>query len=132
MSFLVDTDIISAHLRGTGQVTNRFLQHTGRLHVSAVTLAELKTWIYRHNTPTRYVQAFHLLLGEFQLLPVDEPVTEAFGRIGADLFDRGTPLATPDLLIASTAIVHGLSVVSHNLRDFSRVPGLTVVDWLQP
>ena len=45
VSYLVDTDIISAHLRGSGAVTNRFLQYSGRLHVSVVTLAELKVWV---------------------------------------------------------------------------------------
>ena len=118
MSFLIDTDIISAHLRGTAAVTNRFLQHTGRLHVSVVTLAELKTWIYRRNTPTRFEQALQLLLQDFHIHPVNELVAERFGQIGADLWDRGTPVATPDLLIAITALIHGLTVVTHN------VPGL--------
>ena len=54
MSYLVDTDIISAHLRGTGIVTNRFLQYSGRLHVSVVTLAELKVWVLRKQTALRY------------------------------------------------------------------------------
>ena len=132
MSFLIDTDIVSAHLRGVGAVTNRFMQYTGRLHVSVVTLAELKTWIYRRNTPRRFEQSLQQLLKDFQIHSLDEAVAEQFGRVGAALSDQGTPLATPDLLIASTALVHGLAVVTHNVQDFARVPGLIVLDWLQP
>ena len=44
MSFLVDTDICSAHLKDVGRVTSRFLQYTGRVHVSVVTVAELYSW----------------------------------------------------------------------------------------
>ena len=57
MSYLVDTDIISAHLRGVGAITNRFLQYSGRLHVSVVTIAELKVWVLRKQTALRYRQS---------------------------------------------------------------------------
>ncbi len=132
MSFLVDTDIISAHLRGVGVVTNRFLLYTGRLNLSVVTLAELKTWVLRKNTPQRYRQYLDALLRDFVILPLDETIADRFGEVGAELHDRGHQLATPDLLIAATALVNGLTVVTHNVHDFGRVPGLNVVDWLQP
>jgi tRNA(fMet)-specific endonuclease VapC len=132
MSYLVDTDIISAHLRGAGIVTNRFLQYSGRLHVSVVTLAELKVWVLRKQTALRFRQGLDLLLRDFIVLPVDEPVADRSGEVGADLHDHGTTLATPDLLIAATALVHGLAMVTNNLQHFTRVPGLRVVDWLQP
>lgn len=132
MSFLVETDIISAHLRGAGIVTNRFLLYTGRLYVSVVTVAELKTWVYRKNTAHRFAQSLDTLLRDFHILPLDEQIADLFGRVGAQLQDRGTPLATPDLLIASTALFHGYSVVTRNVHDFARVPRLNVIDWLHP
>ena len=131
MSYLVDTDIISAHLRGAGVVTNRFLQYSGRLHVSVVTLAELKAWVLRKQTAHRFRQGLDLLLRDFVVLPVDEAVADRSGEVGADLHDRGTTLATPDLLIGATALVHDLAMVTNNVQHFTRVPGLTVVDWLQ-
>jgi len=132
MSYLVDTDIISAHLRGTGIVTNRFLQYTGRLHLSVVTLTELKVWVLRKQTALRFRQGLDLLLRDFVLLPIDEQAANRAGELGAELHDHGTTLATPDLLIAATAMVHNLAVVTNNVQHFTRVPGLTVVDWLQP
>src|SRR5437868_1016638 len=114
MSYLVDTDIISAHLRGSGAVTNRFLQYSGRLHVSVVTLAELKVWVLRKQTAVRFGQGLDLLLRDFVVLAVDEAVAVRSGEVGADLHDRGTTLATPDLLIAATALVHDLAMVTNN------------------
>jgi tRNA(fMet)-specific endonuclease VapC len=114
VSFLVDADIVSAHFRGRGKVTSRLLQHTGRLSMSAVTLAELKTWLYRHNTPQRYRDELAVLSAEFVLFPVDADVAERFGEVGARLLDRGQSCATPDLLIAATALVHDLTLVTGN------------------
>ena len=53
MSFLVDTDICSAHLKQRGALTHKFLQHMGNLHVSAITVGELYTWALRAKAPPR-------------------------------------------------------------------------------
>ncbi len=50
----------------------------------------------------------------------------------AALADQGVTIDTPDMLIAATASVHGLTLVTHNIRDFAKVSGLTIVDWLVP
>src|SRR5262245_29585180 len=70
MSFLVDTDICSAHLKQRGPVTNRFLQYTGRLHISAVTVGELFTWALRANAPSQRLQALLDLLNDVTVLDV--------------------------------------------------------------
>jgi tRNA(fMet)-specific endonuclease VapC len=130
MSFLIDTDICSAHLRGAPSVTSRFLQHSGRLHVSVICVAELSTWLFRKNTPTRFRDSCSVMLRDFTVLPVDETVAELFGKLGAGLADLGTSVSTPDLLIAATAMAHDLTLVTHNTRHFERIPGLSKVDWL--
>jgi tRNA(fMet)-specific endonuclease VapC len=130
MSFLIDTDICSAHLRGAPSVTSRFLQHSGRLYVSTVCIAELNTWLYRKNTPIRFREGFSAMMRDFTVLPVDETVAELFGKLGAQLADLGISVSTPDLLIASTAMTHDLTLVTHNTRHFERIPGLLKVDWL--
>ncbi len=132
MSFLVDTDICSAHLRQNGLVTNRFLQYTGRLHISAVTVGELFTWALRANAPPQRLQALLDLLNDVIVLGVTEQVGRKFGELRAALFDVGRPVPEMDLLIAATALVHDLTLVTHNVRDFVNVPGLTVEDWLNP
>jgi len=131
VSFLVDADVVSAHLRGRGKVTSRLLQHTGRLAMPTVTLAELKTWLYRNNTPQRYRDGLTVLAAEFNLLPVDESVADRFGEVGARLLDGGRSVATPDLLIAATALIHDLTLVTGNVRHFSAIDGPRIENWLE-
>jgi tRNA(fMet)-specific endonuclease VapC len=132
VSFLVDTDIGSAYLKGNGPVTNRFVQYGGRLNISTVTLGELFAWALRAKASPRRLQQVHGLLNDVLVLPVDETVARKFGEVRAWQLDRG--LATPDLdlLNASVALVHGLTLATHNTRDYANVPGLSVVDWLVP
>ena len=74
MSFLLDTDICSAYLKGNGKVRGRFLQHMGRLHISTVTLAELFTWARRARASPTRLQGVLDLLNDIQLLLVDDVV----------------------------------------------------------
>jgi tRNA(fMet)-specific endonuclease VapC len=95
VSFLLDTDICSAYLKGNGPVTNRFIQYGGRLNISTVTLGELFVWALRAKaSPGRLQQVDGLLKGE-SVRPVDETIARKFGEVRAWQLDRG--LATPDL-----------------------------------
>ena len=64
MSFLLDTDTCSAHLRQKGKLASRFLQYAGRLHVSVVTVGELYTWALRANAPPQRLQSLLDLLND--------------------------------------------------------------------
>ena len=72
------------------------------------------------------------LLNDLQVLDVTEPVARKFGEVRAALLDAGQPLPEMDLLIASTAIVHNLTVVTHNTKDYANVPGPNLDDRLVP
>ena len=130
MGFLLDTNTVSAQWRGDRRVLQRVGQYGGRLYLSAVSLAELRAWPRLRTAPGR--RDLDSILGGLHLLPVDEPVARRFGDVSAALRAAGTPLPTPDLLIAATALEHGLTVVTANRRDFDPVPGLTVADWTTP
>jgi tRNA(fMet)-specific endonuclease VapC len=132
MSFLLDTDICSAYIRGEPAVQNRFLQYGGRLHISIITEAELRQWLLRRRTPPRYLSEAQVLLANVTVLNLDPAIVQEFATVGAALLDQGTPMATPDLLIAATALVNGLTLVTHNTQDYVHVPGLALVDWLIP
>jgi len=71
------------------------------------------------------------LFVNFKSLPFDDEAAEKFGEIRATLARLGTPIGPYDLQIAAVAIVNGLTLVSHNMREFLRVPGLQLVDWEQ-
>ena len=59
-----------------------------------------------------------------------DPVARKFGEVRAGLLDAGQPVPELDLLIASTALVHNLTVVTHNTQDHADIPGLNLEDWL--
>jgi tRNA(fMet)-specific endonuclease VapC len=130
MSFVLDTDTCSAYLRGNRTVENRFLQYTGGLNISVVTLAELCTWVYRGADPAKRLDGLKRLLYDVRVLGIDEDIAHRFGQVDASLLDRGIVVATPDLLIAATALHHNFTIVTHNVRHFTPVPGLRVQDWL--
>ncbi len=132
MSFLVDTDICSAHLKNIAKVSSRFVQSAGSLYLSAVSLGELSTWALRSKAPPRYLNALVTLLSDMTVLDVNREVAWKYGEVHGQLLDQGLPIYGMDLLIAATALVHDLTLVTHNTRHFTNIPGLAVVDWLSP
>jgi tRNA(fMet)-specific endonuclease VapC len=133
MSFLLDTDTCSAHLKRPAGLTHRFIQHSGRLFVSSIVLGELYAWAYRRSSPQRLVDRIEKeLLPDVFLLDFDRACAIEFGQLRGDLLRRGIAVSRSDLLIATTARVHGLTLVTHNTRDFKNIPGLRLDDWLLP
>ena len=128
MGFLLDTNVLSAHVRGNRRVLQRVGQYGGRLFISTVTLAEVGVWPRLHSAKIKQADLDALLAG-LHVLPLDEPVALRFAVVSAGLRNAGRPLPTPDLLIAATALEHDLTVVTANRRDFDPVPGLRVEDW---
>lgn len=132
MSFLLDSDICSAYLKSNHQVRNRVIQYGGRLYVSVITVGELYTWALRAKASPIRSTDLVTFLELVTILNVDESVARRFGAVRATLFDAGLPRPAMDLVIAATALVHGLTMVTHNTRDYADVPGLSLADWLTP
>jgi tRNA(fMet)-specific endonuclease VapC len=132
VSFLIDTDICSAHLKQKGIVSNRFMQYTGGLHVSTITLGELSAWVFRANAPPSRLNALNEMLTDVIVLDVTTAVAEKYGQLQALLLDAGTPAPCMDLMIAATALVYDFTLVTHNIQDYADVPGLRLQDWLVP
>jgi predicted nucleic acid-binding protein len=130
LSFLLDTDICSAYLKGNHQVGNRVIQYGGRLHVSAITAGELYTWALRAKASPKRLIELLAFLNDVTILEVNESVARHFGEIRAAMLDAGLPSPDMDLLNAATALVHNLTMVTHNTQDYDNVPGLTLADWL--
>jgi hypothetical protein len=106
---LVDSDVLVDHLRGH----RRLVVRDDALHVSAVTRAELFSG---RGAEERRVRR---LLEPMTDLSVDAAIAERAGRLR-----RGTKLRLPDALIAATALVHGLMLMTRNARDFDGIRGL--------
>lgn len=108
---LVDTDVLVDHLRGT----SRFEARGRRVHISAVTHCEL----FAGRDDEAILRG---LLDSMTTIPVDAEIAELAG-----ITRRETQIATPDALIAATALRRGLPLVTRNRRHFERVPELLVV-----
>lgn len=132
MSFLLDTDICSAYLKNDPQVASKVMLYFGSLNVSVITVGELLTWGLRANAPTGRLLGIRAFLAANNVLETSLAVAEKFGELRAALLDQGRSCGEMDLLNASTALVHGLTMVTHNTRDYAGILGLTLDDWQVP
>jgi tRNA(fMet)-specific endonuclease VapC len=129
MKYMLDTDTVSCALRGQGEVAGRLrAQKPSDLCLSAITLAELRYGADRKGSRKlhRLIDAFS---GSVEVVPFDETAATEFGRLAGLLADRGTPIGEFDVLIAAHAVSLERTLVTHNLRHFTKVPGLAVEDW---
>lgn len=132
MSFLIDTDTCSAYLKNNQLDDTRVMLHYGGPHVSVVTVGELLVWGLRAKAPAARLSGVRDFLETLTIMEATLPVAETFGSIRARLLDRGLPVGGMDLLNAATALVHYLTLVTHNIQDYTHIPGLTLVDWMVP
>jgi tRNA(fMet)-specific endonuclease VapC len=94
-----------------------------------VVQAELYYGAFRSARRDENLALLTRLFSTFVSLPFDSAAARACGEIRAALAAAGTPIGPYDLQIAATAVTRGLSLVTHNCAEFSRVPGLKVEDW---
>lgn len=132
MSHLLDTNICAAHFRRPAGLAHRFIQYGGGLFVPTVVLAELYAGAYHVPNPAPLLQRVADLLADVQVLDFDLACAEQFGVIRESLLQKGISVPTADLMIAAVALVHNLTLVTHNTGDFQYIPGLRLDDWLTP
>jgi tRNA(fMet)-specific endonuclease VapC len=128
---LLDTDVCVAILNRDERVRAPLLRHSpGQLRMSAVTLAELRFGVAQSANGRRAGANLRVLLGKVAAVPFDDAASERYGTLRATLEGRGSPIGPLDTLIAAHALSLGWALVTHNVREFRRVPGLRVEDWL--
>jgi tRNA(fMet)-specific endonuclease VapC len=132
MTHLLDTNICSAHMRRPGGLAHRFFQYAGGIAISTVVLAELYSGAYQHPNPSRLLALIADLLQEVAVLDFDSICAEQFGKVQGGLAQQGITVPETDLMIAAVALVHNLTLVTHNTADFQNIPGLRLDDWLTP
>jgi tRNA(fMet)-specific endonuclease VapC len=132
MTFLLDTNICSAHFRRPSGLASRFIQYSGRLSISTIVLAELYAGAHHCLDPRSLLRQIDSLLRDVEVLPFDHAYAEQFGIVRGGLLRRGIVVSVVDLMIASVALVHDLTLVTHNTADFQHIPNLRIEDWLTP
>ena len=128
MRYLLDTNHVVYAVRGDGAVRRRLeFAYAAGIAVSTVTLAELEYGSLCSAQPERHRARWQRFLEPFPALPFDEPA--ALEHAALRQFLRHAPIGERDLLIAAIARVRRLTVVTHNVGEFARVPELAVEDW---
>lgn len=129
---LLDTDILSAVMRGnpTAIVQAReYLAQHGAFAFSIITRYEILRGLKAKNA-TAQLQAFDRFCESCLVLPLTDEIVVLAAEIYAALKRRGAPIGDADILIAASAVFHGLEVVTNNEDHFRRIPGLQVANWL--
>ncbi|MBR6090512.1 MAG: type II toxin-antitoxin system VapC family toxin [Anaerolineaceae bacterium] len=128
---MLDTNAIVMAIRHPDwPITARIKDHIGKdLCISSITYGELVYGIQKSSDPERNrIATIQVLLG-IQILDFDSAAAEKFGEIFADLEKRGRRIGDRDMLIAAHAKSLGYTLVTNNVREFSRVSELVIEDW---
>jgi tRNA(fMet)-specific endonuclease VapC len=132
MRYLLDTNILSDLVRNPqGRVFEAIARvGEGAVCTSVIVAAELRYGAARRGSE-RLTAQLEAILNALPVLPLEPPADEAYGRIRAGLEAAGRPIGANDLLIAAHAVAGGLTLVTDNVREFERVEGLVVENWLR-
>ena len=132
--YLLDSDIAIELLRGRNPKLSERLASVSRAEVSlsAVTVAELLFGAYRSGDSQRSLPLCRKFCSSFQVLPLNNAAAERAAEVRAHLEGKGQRIGAYDVLIAGIALAHGQIVVTRNTREFERVPGLEIQNWIEP
>ena len=131
--FFLDTNACIMKMRGHARVCLRWQQHDAReLALPLIVYGELLVGAEKSNRSQRVLQQIEMLLESHVVFDVTESVAAHYARIRADLEKRGVTIGENDMWIAAMAVAHGVTLVTNNTGEFSRVPGLKIEDWTQP
>ncbi|MBQ9697988.1 MAG: type II toxin-antitoxin system VapC family toxin [Acidaminococcaceae bacterium] len=131
--YLLDTNICIYAINGRHpRLSQRLLTiHPNDIYISSVTVGELVYGAAKSWWGSRTRQIMYAFLANFTIIPFTEKDAVIFGRCRAGLTAAGTPIGAYDLMIAAQGISRNLTVVTHNMKEFSRVPGIVLEDWIE-
>lgn len=133
MTYMLDTNICIYAIKNKPEQVFKHLQDNLQkgLCISAITLAELEHGISKSSFPEKNRTALSRFLSIIGVLPFDEAAAGEYGKICAHLQRQGTLIGTMDMLIAGHAKVQDCILVTNNVKEFERVPGLQIENWAE-
>ena len=132
LRYLLDTDIVIylMHRRSAAVAAQFARLRPVEVAISCVAFGELRFGAEKSAKREASMVLLKRLLERIAVLPLDTSVSEEYGRIRAVLEAKGTPLGNNDLWIAAHALAANLTLVTNNMREFARVPGLKIENWI--
>lgn len=131
MKWMLDTNIcIDIITERPKSVLDRFKDHVvGDIGISVITLAELEYGVSASSHPAKNREALNQFVSPLEIAPFERQATAEYGRLRAALEKKGQTIGSMDLLIAAHAVSLDVRLITHNSREFGRVPGLKIEDW---
>ena len=132
MKYLLDTNICVYAINNRHPKLTHTLLTTppDMIAISSITAGELEYGAAKSKWGDRTRQTLCAFLSNFTILPFDHADAVCFGNLRAVLAHAGTPIGVYDVMIAAQGLVKGLTVVTNNTGEFSRVPDLRLEDWV--
>jgi tRNA(fMet)-specific endonuclease VapC len=128
--YVLDTNTIIYYFKGQGQVAQNLINIPAQeIIISTIVVFELQVGIAKSNSPEKRIQQLQQLLSRVNQVDFDLNMAVSAASIRAHLEQQGTPIGPMDILIAGTAMSLQATLVTHNVREFSRIPGLSIADW---
>ena len=128
--FALDSNVVIHAMKGFGRVAGRLAEISpADIAIPAVVLYELEFAALHSGDPARRQRDLERLIGSIQVLPFDDRAAARATSLRYDLEKAGQTIGPIDTLIAATALAHGARLVTHNTREFAKVPGLFLDDW---
>ena len=131
MIYLLDSNTCIRYLNGRSESIRRHFEamRPEEIALCSVVKAELFFGAVKSANPERNLLRVHRFAERLVSFPFDDPAALVYGEIRSRLEKSGTPIGPNDLLIAAIALAQGATLVTHNTREFARVPELPLVDW---
>jgi tRNA(fMet)-specific endonuclease VapC len=131
LRFMLDTNICLYVMKNRPPtLRDRFDEMREFLCISVITLAELCYGAERSDRVTENLRSVERFAGRLAVLPFGPAAAAHFGQLRAHLRRKGTPVSTQDILIGAHARSEGYALVTNNRREFDRMPGLRVENWV--
>ena len=132
MKVLLDTNICIYMIKNKPpEVRKHFEQFVpGDIAISSITVAELQYGVEKSAARDKNALALEAFLLPLEIAPFDTESAQAYGKIRAELERQGTPIGSMDMLIAAQAIAQGFTLITHNLKEIARIPGLRYETWV--
>jgi tRNA(fMet)-specific endonuclease VapC len=131
LKYMLDTNIAIYVIKNRPiNALASFNRHAGQISISAITLAELLHGAEKSAKPEHNLRQVEEFVSRLDLLEYGSKAAGHYGDIRADLERKGTPIGVNDLHIAGHARSEGLTLVTNNLREFERIDGLRLDNWV--
>ncbi len=128
MVFCLDTQVVIDILHGDEKLRGK-INELDHFAISSIVMCDLNKCAFLAKQKDAAVALVHVFICSADILPFDESSCKLFGEKCAELRRAGNLIQEADLMIGCVALSHNATIVTRNMKDFSRISGLSVVEW---